>query len=384
MPVQPTPAQIALSLFVLGLISTIIAAWFWAIWRIASGRGLLPPAPIRVVPWKGLHVVGMILLYLGVQMAVPILLLVLGIISPVRRPGGGIDVRTQNQAMIAVNAVFLLVGPTALVFWTKAGPSDFGLERGRVGWDVLRGIVAWPLLSPIVYLVQVLAMRVWSPRQHPLMEWIAGDPNSLNWGLAALSAAVLAPAVEEFLFRGVLLGWLGRWASGLRRAGPSLAADPDFGPLAAPEPVVWFEATAGADAPGSEEPADWVAAEAPPPKPAPLAARGWRFLAANVLVSLLFAAMHGHVWPSPLPLFFLSLGLGVLYQRTGGLAAPVALHATFNGLSTFLLYLSMQAGGLDALKPPAPPEAEPAAPKASGTPRDADGLQHPRPVRIRT
>ena len=63
MPAQPTAATVALSLIYLGLISTVLAAWFWAIMRLATGRGLLPPAPVRVVPWRGKHVLGMLLLY---------------------------------------------------------------------------------------------------------------------------------------------------------------------------------------------------------------------------------------------------------------------------------------------------------------------------------
>jgi hypothetical protein len=91
-------------------------------------------------------------------------------------------------------------------------------------------------------------------------------------------------------------------------------------------------------------------------------------LAANVLVSVIFAAMHGPVWPSPVPLFFFSLGLGVLYQRTGGLVAPVVLHAMLNGLTTLLLYLTVLAGGPDALKPVPPAPVEPVAPKEVGMP----------------
>ena len=64
-------------------------------------------------------------------------------------------------------------------------------------------------------------------------------------------------------------------------------------------------------------------------------------LAANVAVSLVFAALHGAVWPTPIPIFFLSLGLGLLYQRTGGILAPIALHMTFNGVSTLLMFLSL-------------------------------------------
>lgn len=364
MPANPTPAQLAVSLFILGLLGTVLASWFWAISRLASGRGLLPPAPIRVVPWRGKHVLGMLLLYIGVQMVVPIALFRLAGVTSVRGADGKIDPGLQNLAMIAINAAFLVAGPYLLAQWSGAGPSDFGLERGKVGVDALRGLVAWPLLAPIVFGINILAVKVWPQERHPLQDWVAAEPSPMNWALAGLSAVVLAPLVEEFLFRGVLLGWLGRWASGLHRPKPtpSPMADPEFGPVAGSQEV-WFE---------------------PDPEPAPLVGRGWRFLAANVVVSALFAAMHGPVWPSPVPLFFLSLGLGVLYQRTGGLVAPVALHALFNGLSTLLLYLTLQAGGPDALKPGVPKERPPIPPEAIRMRRDVDPARHPRPLRIET
>lgn len=364
MPPQLTPEQAAVSLMMLGAVATMGVAWMWALARLLSGRSLLPPAPGRVVPWRGTHVVGMVILYIGVQFVVPIVLLSLGGMRPAK---GKLGPEAQVLLTSAINGAFLVLGPLVLTWASGAGPSDFGLERGRIGRDVVRGVVAWPLLAPIVFGVNALALVVWKDRKHhPLEDWAAGGLSATGWLLAGLSAVVLAPLVEEFLFRGVLLGWLGRWASGAGRAKPDPAVDPDFGFPAEPREI-WFE----------EEPP-------PAPEPLPIAGRGWRFLAANGAVSLVFAALHGPVWPSPVPLFFLSLGLGVLYQRTGGLVAPVALHATFNGLATLLLYLTLRAGGPDALKPPAPEPVPPAPAKAAEEAPDVEAMRHPRPPRIIT
>lgn len=62
----------------------------------------------------------------------------------------------------------------------------------------------------------------------------------------------------------------------------------------------------------------------------------WRAL---VYVSAAFALVHLHL-PSTLPLFALAIGLGLAYELTGSLLAPLAMHALFNATNVaMLLYL---------------------------------------------
>jgi hypothetical protein len=49
--------------------------------------------------------------------------------------------------------------------------------------------------------------------------------------------------------------------------------------------------------------------------------------------ALLFANFHANVWPTPIPLFVLALGLGWLAYRTQSVAAPIALHMMFNAMT---------------------------------------------------
>lgn len=62
----------------------------------------------------------------------------------------------------------------------------------------------------------------------------------------------------------------------------------------------------------------------------------WRAL---VIVSAAFAAIHLHV-PSLGPLFALAIGLGLSYEFTGSLLAPITVHALFNTVNVgMLLYV---------------------------------------------
>jgi membrane protease YdiL (CAAX protease family) len=56
--------------------------------------------------------------------------------------------------------------------------------------------------------------------------------------------------------------------------------------------------------------------------------------------ALLFGAFHAAVWPSPIALFVLGLGLGWLAWRTQSLTGPIFVHALFNAVASAVLLLS--------------------------------------------
>ena len=62
----------------------------------------------------------------------------------------------------------------------------------------------------------------------------------------------------------------------------------------------------------------------------------WRGL---LVVSALFTVIHFHV-PSMGPLFTLAIGLGLAYELTGSLLAPITMHALFNATNVaMVLYI---------------------------------------------
>ncbi len=55
--------------------------------------------------------------------------------------------------------------------------------------------------------------------------------------------------------------------------------------------------------------------------------------------AILFAAIHENVWPSPIPLFVLALGLCWLTIRTRSVIPAMVLHALFNGVAVVYLHI---------------------------------------------
>jgi len=331
-----TPAKIVFLIVNLGFLSSMIAAWGWVVYRIATRQRLLPSAPLRSVPWGGKTVLAILLSYIALQMIVPVIYIkAMAHLSP------GVSLREgaahQIVVTVCISLPFLAIAWTILTRSGSASARDFGLESRRVPIDVLRGILAWPILAPIVFGMYYAATRIWAdPVKHPIEAWARQNPSLSAWAMIFFAAVVVAPLTEEFLFRGVLLGWLNRIATG-RSKPDRIVVDG----LAEP-----WEAT---PTDGESLPDHPSATPIEPEEPRPSYV-GLRLFLANLMVSFVFAMMHAQVWPSPIPLFLLAMALGVLYQRTGSLIAPIALHMTFNGISTGILYLASLSGGLDALK----------------------------------
>ncbi len=83
---------------------------------------------------------------------------------------------------------------------------------------------------------------------------------------------------------------------------------------------------------------------------------------AIVLTSLLFALLHAPQWPAPIPLFILSVGLGIVTYRTGSLLSPICMHALFNGVSTAAMFLMLGLEPTQDKPVPPPPPTEKVAP----------------------
>ncbi|HEX4611054.1 MAG TPA: CPBP family intramembrane glutamic endopeptidase [Urbifossiella sp.] len=209
-------------------------------------------------------------------------------------------------------------------------PEPGGPSCARTGPAVIAaGVWWWAVVTPPVLILHagVNALFVglgWGAEEHPLAH-LGGDRPAIDRILFVLQAAAAAPAVEEVLFRGVLLGWLvgGRGRPAERRVW-----------------VVLLVAAGVAAVTGGESPFGPVVF-------ALVLLAGWgglrmwvrkrRTIGGVYASAALFAAVHSSVWPTPVPLFALGLGLGWVAVRTNSVLAPVVVHGLFNAVSVLFV-----------------------------------------------
>ncbi len=193
--------------------------------------------------------------------------------SLLQRPGSP---RPSEAALIAGPLFYalaaLLVTATGL-FLSRATFREAFFPRGHIGGrpaakGFLLGLAAIP---PVVLLSLATTSAVESlgfePRLQEVFDWLKDGSVSTGTRLFMMAAAVvIAPAVEETLFRGILFTAL---------------------------------------------------------------LKGRSFASAALLSSLYFALVHFHA-PSLLPLLALSVAFSAAYAATGSLLTPIIMHALFN------------------------------------------------------
>jgi membrane protease YdiL (CAAX protease family) len=386
---------VVISVWVCAALAGMVAAWIWAVGRLLAGHPLLPDAKPRAVPWGAGSVVAVIGVWLAANIVISVVYLrMTGALKAHRKP----TFTEQITVVSLINGVLLIAIPAILRLTARARAADLGLEFRRPAQEAVAGTVAFLIVSPVVYLINALVVRVWEHEQHPLEKMVLAEPTAAIACLAFLSAVVLAPAAEELLFRGIVQNWLAQFFRRGSRWGldsdeidgtmPQTDADTAAGegenasvpvagtvtPLTLEEELFSGHWSGPILDPGRERTLQVTAGR---PGGGPAGPDGW---APIVLTSALFAAVHLPQWPAPIAIFFLSVGLGLVYQRTGSLLASFLMHALFNGFSTLILFQAILSGhpGVPKVAPtatciaiavPEPsPHADPAATPISEAP----------------
>ena len=198
----------------------------------------------------------------------------------------------SSAALAAVTAAHFLWVVLAVAFLKtryRLHAAELGFDTSRIGQDIRWGALAFLAAAPLVYGIQIVVSQFWPPLEHPLAKLIVEQPSAGLVALATLSAIVVAPVSEEFLFRVVLQGWLERSMRRWRRLGR-------------------------------------------------LGSRAVRFLPI-VVSAAMFAAMHRG--SDRVALFVLALFLGFLYRQTHRIFPALVLHACVNALAVLGLGLGV-------------------------------------------
>lgn len=312
-----------------------IAIWATVIARVSRGEVLVPLESRRPVPWTLLDLVLVMMAYvlfstLGamvlldfweIDLPVDLRQLAPEQIGPVQLSYMGAALATL---VFAVALVRLRVGATA---------ADLGFVPSQVLYDVALGATGFLALAAPVYALQAVLVYFF-PIQHPLIDLVQEQPDGWTFFVVGLSISLVAPLSEEFFLRVMLQGWLERVVA---VAAPG-AFDVDS--RDPPEETAELENSAAAPE-ASDNP--YASPQATPLRTERGTERGIDYRAVRaipiVTSALVFALLHMGQGPAPIPLFFLALGLGYLYQRTHRLWPVVVLHFLLNTSSLAMLWL---------------------------------------------
>lgn len=304
-------------LFLLGIAGVVAASlkvWLIMATRWRQRRPLVEYEPHRAVPWSGVD----LLVIAGAYFAMSVLLV--SLYFDAADGGDELDVPRIAAALAATSLTNLGTAAFAMVWIrgrTGAAWSDFGIRFNRTLADIRLGLATFAAVSIPIYLLQIVLSQ-FVHEQHPIIELLKEHQQPWLLALCGVSAVLVAPVTEEFFFRVLFQGWL--------------------------ESLTILPPADGQDSPGEEESNPF--AQHPQIDPTAEKTFGgvrWEY-APIVISSLAFSLMHLGHGADPVPLFFLALALGYLYQRTGRLLPSVVVHFCLNGCSMLMLWFSLAAG----------------------------------------
>ena len=318
----------------IGLVSLI--GWSWGIARLRRGQPLLERVPRSAPGWSFWEVIGLGLLFYFIA---PICALYVCEIWN-GTPLSSLDKLTGAQlcTWMAAHAFTSLIALVMGMFWLRLRREnswrDLGIETA--GWwrDLKLGGIAFAMLSVPVFAVNALMLRCFPNPEHPAFDLMRDANVAHRLTIVLLATVVVAPLVEEFLFRGLMQSWLQVSFDLLRELPIGV-----FGLETLDDQAVGY----GDERLENEEPESAIHQI-----PQDCDKNGWVeshdggarcSYGAIVITSLTFASMHFTQWPAPVALFVLSLGLGYLYDRTGRLLPCIVVHALLNATTVLGLWI---------------------------------------------
>jgi membrane protease YdiL (CAAX protease family) len=323
--------------------------------RVLRGKPLLAMEPRRPVPW-------------GLVDLLPVgLFLLLNLVSIAAAFAGEFAIADkaaepsvleqlslpQAKRLLLFDSAFKLVLALVMIGWIylrhRPSAADWGWSVSRWRDDLVIGggtflVIYLPTIAVQVALVFLLNWKY----DHPLIELTTRTKDPSLFALAVFVAAIAAPLFEEFIFRGLIQGWLEKifsentssdaiWMGDRGAHGAFNIADQS------PMPVAVIPASAAGDIKwidpnpyASPEPDAEVLILADDP---PLSLTPRPCWAAIAISTILFSLMHFSHGPAWIPLLLFGAALGYVYQRTHSLWPGIIAHMLLNGLTMIGLWV---------------------------------------------
>ncbi len=311
------------------LVSTLL--WIRYLHAVHSGQTWLTFQERLPVPWGVLHLLTIAGIYLTCQLLAQFWWWG-DIDSGVHFEEISTERTAQNFLLLSVSSLVSCLASLGLLRCTTgASWTDLGMNWMRGLHGIRIGSIAFVMLAVPVYALQGILTWICKSLQimsaeHPLFEMLKEENSARSFWIAFCAAVVVAPIWEEIAFRLVLQGWLENIVYAFR-----WMSDPTHDP----RKIDGFllrggRLTSRSFLPASDSPADHTVIQ---PSWIPI-----------VLSSVLFSAMHIGHGPAPIPLFFLSLGLGFLYQRTHSIFPCIVVHLLLNGTTWIFLWRTLGEG----------------------------------------
>ena len=192
----------SLSTPVIMLAIAILGAWVGSVWmagilvrRWLAGRPLVAERPHQtVVPWKGRHVLAVIMIMLMARLIGQ---------TAVSQP----DTMTSQLIGGLLGMIIGTAASIVMLLSQGASWSDLGLWPVRGKADVcLAGGSLILVLAPLLAIAAMLDHIV--PYEHPIIDFLTEQRDVYAIVIVVVTAIGAAPIAEEILFRRVLQGWL--------------------------------------------------------------------------------------------------------------------------------------------------------------------------------
>jgi len=234
-------------------------------------------------------------------------------------------------------------------FGTGAQLVQIGLSHRQFNRNYLAGYLAWLIFTPLSFGAFVIALMLFTdqPQKHPLTD-LGTAAGNREMVIFALNAALLAPFLEELVFRGILQPWLLQTGAESKDAVVPVEFRPHV--CVGIALVLCLQTPAVTDVIQRQRWGELLPALAPSlfvlvttPLFLVLPRSGWfrktlrlatpQAAAACLANGILFGAVHANVWPSPIPLFVLGFGLAWLTTRARSIIPAIIVHCLFNAIA---------------------------------------------------